>query len=315
MSSFTIPEVCTQVVSRVDMRLTPHESDIFRFTLYWTLIIYLFLFGLPGMWALLVHLLPRRQWNPSSDGTALRRIPSTPKYHNTHSYASLEDLPLPSPAFSPSPHPSSADVQGAGATQASTSGQLRFAEPQPPTPVSPVSPVSSPAPSRGWDSWTPSIRLQNLRSRPFTPNANANANANTPRDHGFETASASVPPPTSLTPFSLSYIPASRPASSFIPGNGNNSAAAPLTRPGAFNAPPFQPPLRLSRFRKPAKSNLLLVLLIPLVFVLVGAVIGVSGSLVIGYLLAALRDSSDVRISTWLPLGWAVIQALGILSG
>jgi hypothetical protein len=304
-----------RTVSCVDMRLTPHESDIFRFTLYWTLIFYLFLFGLPGLWALLVHLLPQRQWTPISDGTALRRIPSTPRYHNhnTHPYASLEDLPLPSPAFSPSPHPSSADVRVQGATQPSTSGQLRFAEPQPPTPVSPV---SSPVPSRGWDSWTPSIRLRDLRSRSrsFSPNVSPNANANAPQDH--ETASTvppPPPPPTSLTPFSLSYIPASRPASSIIPGTNSTS---PKPVPALqMQMPPIQPPPRLSRFRKSAKSNLLLVLLIPLVFVLVGAVIGLSGSLVIGYLLAALKDSSDVRISTWLPLGWAVIQALVILSG
>ena len=282
----------------------PHnESDIFRFTLYWTLIIYLFLFGLPGLWALLVHLLPRRHWTPGGEGTALRRIPSNPRYHTTHPYTSLEDLPPPSPAFSSSPHQSSADVQGA--PQASTSGHLRFAKPQPTTPVSPVSPVSlvsSPAPSRGWDS----IRRRDIRSRPFTPNANA------PQDH--ETVSTSVPPPTSLTPFSLSYIPASRPTSSFIPGNNRAAASLTLTRPSASGAP-VQPLPRPPRFRKPAKANLLLVLLIPVVFVLVGAVIGVSGSLVIGYLLAALRDSSNVKISTWLPLGWAVIQALVILSG
>lgn len=299
MSTFTIPEVCTQVVSRVDMRLTPHISDIFRFTLYWTLLIDLFLFGLPGLWALLVHLLPRRRGTPG--GTALRRIPSTPRYHNTHSYAVLEDVPSHSPAFSPSPHPSSADVQGA--TQAGTLGHLRFAEPQPSTLVSPV---SSPAPSQGWDSWTPSIRLRNLRSRPI--------NTVTPQDHHESVSTSVPPPPTPLTPFSLSYIPASRPTSFFIPIPGTNSATTPLARPSASNAP-IQPPLRLSRFRKPAKANLLLVLLIPLVFVLVGALIGVSGSLVIGYLLAALRDCSNVKISTWLPLGWAVIQGLVVFSG
>ena len=281
------------------MRLTAHKSDIFRFTLYWTLIIDLFLFGLPGLWAFLVHLLPRRRRTPpSGHGTALRRIPSTPRNHSAHSYTSLGDLPPPSPAFSPSPDPSSADAQGA--TQASTSGHLRFAAPRPPTPVSSVSPAPL---SRGWDSWTPSIRLRNLRSRSLGANAH--------QDH--EIASTSVPPPTSLTPFSLSYIPASRPVSTFIPGNDSTSPA-PLTRSGAFNAS-IQPPPRLSRFHKPAKANLLLVLLIPLVFTLVGALIGVSGSLVLGYLLAALRDSSNVKISTWLPLGWAVIQALAILSG
>jgi hypothetical protein len=280
------------------MRLTARKSDIFRFTLYWTLLIYLFLFGLPGLWALFVHLFPRRRRTASSDGTALRRIPSTPINPNVHSYTSLGDLPPPSPALSPSPHPSSVDVQGA--TQASTSGHLRFAAPQPPTHVSPV---PTPPPSRGWDSWTPSVRLRSLRSRSF--------NANAPQDH--ETASTSAPPPTLLTPFSLSYIPASRPGSSFMPGN-NSAAAAPLTRPSASSAP-LKPPLRLSRFHKPAKANLLLILLIPLVFVLVGALIGVSGSLVLGYMLAALRDSSNVKISTWLPLGWAVIQALVILNG
>ena len=219
-------------------------------------------------------------------------------------------------------------MQGA-ATQASTSGQLRFVEPQPPTPVSPV---SSPAPSQAWDAWTPSIRLRNLRSRPFSantpPQTQAQAHAHA-QDH-HETVSTSVDaPPASLTPFSLSYIPASRPTSSFIPGHNSGT---PLARPRASNAnssvsvnvsvnvkanvnATIQPPLRLSRFRKPAKANLLLVLLIPLVFVLVGALIGVSGSLVTGYLLAALRDSSGVKISTWLPLGWAVIQALVVLSG
>ena len=297
MSTFTILEVCTQVVRAWICDLPPHILDIFRFTLYWTLLIDLFLFGLPGLWALLVYLLPRRQGTPA--GTALRRIPSTPRYHNTHSYASLEDPPSPSPAFSPSPHPSSADVLQ-GATQAGTLGHLRFAEPQPPTPV------SSPSPPQGWDSWTPSIRLRNLRSRPFSTNA--------PQGHHESVSTSVLPPPTPLTPFSLSYIPASRPTSSFVPISGNNSAATPLARPSASNAP-IQPPLRLSRFRKPAKANLVLVLLIPLVFVLVGALIGVSGSLVIGYLLAALRDCSNVKISTWLPLGWAVIQGLVVFSG
>ena len=276
----------------MDVQFTVDKSDIFRFTLYWTLLIYLFLFGLPGLWALLVHLLPRRRTTPSSDGTALRRIPSTPRNHNTHSYTSLGDLPPPSPAFSPTPHPSSVDVQVT--TQASISGHLRFTAPQPPTPV------SSASPTRVWGPWTPSIRLRNLRSRSFS--------ANVLQDN--ETQCTSLPPPTSPTPFSLSYIPASRPASSVIPVN----TTPPITR---FNTPtaPIQPLPRLSRFRKPPKANLILVLLIPLVFVLVGALIGVLGSLVLGYLLAAFRDSAHVQISTWLPLGWAVIQALVVLSG
>ena len=268
------------------------KPDIFRFTLYWTLLIYLFLFGLPGLWALLVHLLPRRRTTPSSDGTALRRIPSTLRNHSTHSYASLGDLPPPSPAFSPSPHPSSVDVQVT--TQASTSGHLRFVAPQSPTPVS-IAP-----PTRVWGSWTPSIRLQNLRSRSFSANA--------PQDN--ETQSTSLPPPTSPTPFSLSYIPASRPPSSVIPVN----TTPPITHSSNSNAP-IQPHPRPSRFRKPPKANLILVLLIPLIFVIVGALIGVLGSLVLGYLLAALRETTHVQISTWLPLGWAVIQALVILSG
>jgi hypothetical protein len=88
----------------------------------------------------------------------------------------------------------------------------------------------------------------------------------------------------------------------------------PTARYTTSNAP-IQPPTRLLRFRKPPKANLILVLLIPIVFVLVGALIGVLGSLVLGYLLAALGNTADVQISTWLPLGWAVIQALVILSG
>lgn len=274
------------------MQLTTDKSDIFRFTLYWTLLIYLFLFGLPGLWALLVHLLPRGRTTPSSNGTALRRIPSTPRDHNMHSYTSLRDLPPPSPAFSPSPHPSSVDVQVT--TQASTSGHLRFTASQLPTPG------SSAPPTRVWGSWTPSIRLRNLRSRSFS--------ANVPQDS--ETQSTSLPSPTFPTPFSLSYIPASRPDSSVIPVN----ATPPIPWSNTPNAP-IRPPPRLPRFRKPPKANLILVLLIPLVFVLIGALIGVLGSLVLGYLLAALRSSTHVQISTWLPLGWAVIQALVILNG
>ena len=277
--------------SLIVRQLTANKLDIFRFTLYWTLLIYLFLFGLPGLWALLVHLLPRWRRTPSNDGTALYRIPSTPRNHPAHSSTSLGNLSPPSPAFSPSPHTSSVEAQVT--TQASTSGHLRFTAPSPPTPVS-----SAPA-TQAWDSWTPSIRLRNLRSRSFS--------ANVPQDN--ETQSTSLSPPTSQTPFSLSYIPASRPAS-FIPVN----ATPPVTRPNTSSAPIRLPP-RLPRFRKPPKANLILVLLIPLVFVLIGALIGVLGSLVLGYLLAALSHSVPVRISTWLPLGWAVIQALVILSG
>jgi hypothetical protein len=281
----------------MDVQLTAEKTDIFRFTLYWTLLIYLFLFGLPGLWALLVHLLPpRRRRTPNNYGTALHSIPSTPRDHTAHSYTSLGELPPPSPAFSPSPHHSSADVRGT--TQASTSGIPRSAVSQIPTPVS-----SAPR-TRVWDSWTPSIRLRHLRSQSF----GANVPHESVQDH--DTPSTSLPPPTSPTPFSLSYIPASRPTSSFIPVNNT----APSTRSNSFNAPIQRPP-RLPRLRKPPKANLILVLLIPLVFVLVGAIIGVLGSLVLGYLLAALKDSAPVQISTWLPLGWAVIQALVILSG
>jgi hypothetical protein len=275
----------------LDVQLTTHGPDIFRFTLYWTLLTHMFLFGLPGLWALFVHLLPRWRRIPGRDGTALIQMSSTPRNHNTYSSASLEDLPPPSPAFSPSPLSSSADVQDP--TQPSTLGHLRFAAQQSPTHM-------SPSPTRVWDSWTPSIRLRNLRSRSFDANA----------PHDNETQSASLLPPTSPTPFSLSYIPASRPASSFIPVN----TAAPVTRPNTSGAP-IQPPSRLPRFQKPPKANVILVFLIPLVFVLIGALIGVLGSLVLGYLLAALRDSAQVQISTWLPLGWAVVQALVILGG
>jgi hypothetical protein len=58
-----------------------------------------------------------------------------------------------------------------------------------------------------------------------------------------------------------------------------------------------------------------LILTIPLVFVIIGAVVGVFGSLIIGYLLAALRETAGVKISTWLPLGWAVIQVHTVLLG
>jgi hypothetical protein len=82
-------------------------------------------------------------------------------------------------------------------------------------------------------------------------------------------------------------------------------------------------PLMISTKRTPRQSSLrnrsggvtCLILVIPLAFVIIGAIVGLIGSLVIGYLLVALKDAAGVRISTWLPLAWALIQVHTVLLG
>lgn len=238
-------KTCEQHNSHVTHLDNP--GDLFRFTLYWTLIFFIPVFLAPGVWGFVVHFIPRRitykkQRNLVTDGgyrigESMRRALSPPSSRPFLLYGS---------------HPNIAThLEGEQTINLSSiSSRGRFRR-------SGLPKIPS--------IWPPSRTLRDLQS---TTQAHSVAEVSTP-----------------LSSRGLTH---------------------PLSR---------LPDPKLSSLRDRSTGITCLILAIPLIFIAIATVIGVLCSFVIAYLLAALRDTTGVWISTWIPLGWAVIIVHSVLLG
>jgi len=238
-----------------------NAGDIFRFTLYWTLILYTPVFALPALWGLFVHLVPHRLSRRRGVG-----------------FESTNDLPF--STLSPerqnnnvqvlSPRSSEPFLLGSATLPVSKDrstvnlGETTRSQPQPQPQPQPQRPNIHNV-AQTFDSWTPNRTLRTLRRR-----------------HADSFALA--------------------PTSPLLTAMSHPSSARARFR-------------EHSLLRNRSTGVTFFLLTIPLAFIIIGAVVGVIGSLVIGYLLAALKGTAGVTISTWLPLGWAVIQVCTLLLG
>jgi hypothetical protein len=244
-------------------------SDIFKFTLYWTLILYTPVFALPAIWGLVVHFIPhrlskrrQRQRQVASDSV----FPLSRMQNRQYSAVSQSFI----------------HRQDAGEPEA---GGSHGGFPMPSSPLSsepllldsPVVPTIK-APSTRAET----IRQRHTLAQPFSNNSNTWVPNQTLR--GKQNGSQLLVPASNM--------------STFRGAQANSNVRLPL-----------------SSIRNRSAGITCLILAIPLIFLIIGAVVAVFGSLVIGYLLAALRGTAQVRISTWLPLGWAVVQVHTVLLG
>lgn len=240
---------CEQVHASV--RYLESAGDIFRFTLYWTLILYLPIFVLPALWGLIAHFIPHRFSRRHQRSRAVVRatLSTTENAHWSEEQYALTDVtsPLSSRPFLLDA-PLDKTIRGRkGIHKAGEEEELERED----------------APTVG-RSWRDAAGFRSLRKKQNTSFVTSPPNISTSRRPTYH-RSNTRPPRSSLR---------------------NRSAGVNC-----------------------------LILAIPLIFILAGALTGVVGSLVIGYLLAALHSTAGVRISTWLPLGWAVIQVHAILLG
>jgi hypothetical protein len=224
-----------------------NAGDIFRFTLYWTLIVYTPVFALPALWGLVVHFIPHRL------SRRRRRNRDSGSGSTANLHFSALSLDRQNNAEILSPRSSEPFLLQSSTAPDSRDRTVRL-----------ENTTRRLAITQTIDSWKPNRTLRTFRRR---------------RDDSFALA------PTSPVPTTLSQPPVRRIS---------------------------QEPTSL---RNRSTGVTCLILTIPLIFVIIGAVVGVVGSLVIGYLLAALRGTAGVKISTWLPLGWAVIQVHTVLLG
>jgi len=255
-----------------------NAGDVFRFTLYWTLILYTPVFALPALWGLLVHFIPhrisRRRQRAREAVAAAAIVGGAGSRSSTnnlqYSVMSFDGQSNAEVLFPRSSEPFLLDsTEPATAAARERDRTIKLDD----SAQRPRHPSSRPTIAQAFESWTPNRTLRTLRRK---------------RDDSF-----------ALAP--MSPVPSTR--------NIGVSQPQPIRRSSA------QPPQALSSLRNRSTGITCLILTIPLVFVIVGAVVGVAGSLVIGYLLAALRGTAGVKISTWLPLGWAIIQVHTILLG
>ena len=218
-------------------------GDIFRFTLYWTLILYTPVFLLPALWGLLVHFIPHR-----ISRRRRREQLSASSFANHRQFSAL-----------------SLDSRRSAGPQSSRPFLVDNTINRDQT-ITLKSMVQQPGPSRGvlqqraFDTWTPNRTLRARRTNP--------------------------------------------PQMDQIGSPRLLSRSSSRMRARA-----------LSSLRDRSAGITCLILAIPLIFIIAGAVVGLVGSLVIGYLGAALRGTGEVRISTWLPLGWAIVQVHTVLLG
>jgi hypothetical protein len=220
-------------------------GDIFRFTLYWTLILYTPVFLLPALWGLLVHFIPHR-----ISRRRRREQLAASSFANQFSALSLDSGRNIGPAFPQSSSQFLLD-NPINRDQAITLTSMT----QRPGP-----PRTGLQQEQTFDTWTPNPTLRARRTNP--------------------------------------------PQMDQISSPRLLSRSSPRMRLRA-----------LSSLRDRSAGITCLILAIPLIFIIAGAVVGLVGSLVIGYLLAALRGTGEVRISTWLPLGWAIVQVHTVLLG
>ncbi|PVG04561.1 hypothetical protein CPB86DRAFT_692750 [Serendipita vermifera] len=232
-------------------------SDIFKFTLYWTLILYTPVFALPAIWGLVVHFIPhrlsrrrqRRRENASESAFPLSHI-----HNRQYSATGGNDAGIHMASSPLSSEPFLLD--------------------------SPVVPTIK----------APSTRAETIRQRgtlaqAFSSNNNSWGAAQTLR------------------------MGRKKQNDSYLMAPASNMSAFRGAQANSNVRPPQ------SSLRNRSAGITCLILTIPLVFLIIGAVVGVIGSLVIGYLLAALRGSAQVKISTWLPLGWAIVQVHTVILG
>lgn len=232
---------CTQPHASVTSLET--AGDIFRFTLYWTLILYTPVFLLPALWALLVHFIPHRLSRRRQ-----RERTAAPSFTNNHQFSALS----------------------------LNSGRSGLASPQ--------------------------------SSRPFLLD---NTVTQMSRDQTIALNSVALRPSAQQAfPEMWSPNPTIRAR------RGTAQQMDQIGSPRVLSRPPSRMPTRgISSLRDRSAGITCLILAIPLIFIIVGAVVGLVGSLVIGYLIAALRGTGEVRISTWIPLGWAIVQVHTVIMG
>lgn len=243
---------CEQPDSSVRYLETP--GDIFRFTLYWTLIIYTPVFALPALWGLVVHFIPHRL----SRMRHRNRRGSSTSLTNLH--VSALSLDRQNNVEVLSPRSSEPFLLESAALSTSKERTIRLER----TLQQRTRDAPRPTASQTFSSWGPNKTLRSFQRRYTDSFAQA---------------------PMSPVPTTMS-----------------------------------QPTVRRTRqepssLRNRSTGITCLILTIPLVFVIIGAVVGVVGSLIMGYLLAALSGTAGVKISTWIPLGWAVIQVHTVLLG
>lgn len=231
-----------------------NAGDIFRFTLYWTMIIYTPVFALPALWGLLVHFIPHRL----SRRRKRNRKVSFGSTNNLHMSTMSLDRQINVDVLSP--RSSEPFLQETTVLPTSRDRTVRLESPLQQRPPITTKSVMS----QTFDSWGPNKTIRTFRRR-----------------HTDSFAQA----PMSPVPTAVSHSTTRR---------------------------PVQEP---SSLRNRSTGITCLILTIPLVFVIIGTVVGVFGSLVIGYLLAAVRGTAGVQISTWIPLAWAVVQVHTVLLG
>ncbi|KAG8799748.1 hypothetical protein FRB91_002284 [Serendipita sp. 411] len=232
-------------------------GDIFRFTLYWTLILYTPLFVLPALWGLFVHFIPHRisRWRRR------RRDKIIVEAETNH-----EDA-----------------VEGFQHTVTS-------ADPTTPLSSDPFV-LDSPVGTSTW-------RNRTLLGAPNQRQTVTFSKRPTPRSQTLDSWTSNR--------FTRTFRGKQ---------NEDSYVMEPIVSAPSVMRRPRPRPNAASSLRNRSAGMTCLILAIPLIFVITGALIGVMGSLVIGYSLAALRGTAGVKISTWIPLGWAVIQVHTVLLG
>ncbi|KAF8648897.1 hypothetical protein AX16_006151 [Volvariella volvacea WC 439] len=273
-------------------------DDIFRFTLYWTLIFYTPIFFLCGAYAF---------WNinfPPSYSSSASFIPLTPINPQASSPATITSL--------------SSDVAGAATpggltssgyqpiTTASSNQQL-----VPPSPHGqPSSHPQAPTRARTRNSTFTFTRTRTRTSAPttlthiFNPTSKAYTNQRATRSQ----RRPSLPLPPQINISGLEAVSrAEAEARSPVP-------ATPLSFLNGHSRRPFAQPVKVPKANE-RRSRLAFALLVLLAFCVLSLAGAVVGAAVVGFTVMGLYKAGGYHMSTWIPFLMALIQVtIGFLS-
>ncbi|KDQ50157.1 hypothetical protein JAAARDRAFT_590942 [Jaapia argillacea MUCL 33604] len=285
------------------------STDIYRFTLYWTLILTTPPFVFCGIYAFLNLSFPPR--SPTTSPT-LSRDEDQPRRrwkcwgrrrkggtrHGEHRYPLLEVKVggngrerMGRPTTTTSLSPSNNLNQGQETRRRSTLSPEPGIERR--RTLSPVSRIErrrtlSPNPTR-----SPGLGLQPIRTRSPNPN-------------GFSVPNSPISP-TSTIPRPSSSYPHHDPSSYPYPDPHSSY-------PDPYSSSPYPPPTPRPR-KNVRRSRFTFALLVLLSFCFVSVWSAVLGSAVVGWVLVGVWKAGGFSMSTWIPFIWAFIHTLfGLLS-